>query len=81
MENKVAKMKKGTVVSDLMDKTVVIRVDRTVTHRLYHKKFAVSKKFKAHDENNEFKTGDVVQFVEIAPKSRDKKFKVINKVK
>ena len=81
MENKVNKTRVGTIVSDKMDKTVVIKVDRTVAHRLYLKKYAVSNKFKAHDQENQFKTGDVVEFVEIAPMSKDKKFKVTRKVK
>jgi len=81
MKNIVIKSKKGIIVSDKMDKTVVIKVDRTVAHELYHKKFTISKKFKAHDPENQYKVGDLVEFVETAPISRDKKFKVLKKVK
>lgn len=75
------KTKRGIVVSDKMDKTAVVRIDSVKTHRLYAKKFILSKKFKAHDENNEYKIGDVVEITEVRPISKDKKFKIIKKVK
>jgi len=68
---------KGVVVSDKMDKTVVVSVSRFIKHPLYGKFYKVSKKYKAHDENNEFKTGDKVEIVETRPISKDKKFKVV----
>ena len=70
---------KGVVVSDKMDKTVVVSVSRFVKHPLYGKFYKVSKKYKAHDEGNVYKTGDTVEIVETKPISKDKKFKVINK--
>ena len=70
---------KGVVVSDKMDKTVVVSVSRFVKHPLYGKFYKVSKKYKAHDENNEFKTGDNVEIVETRPISKDKRFKVVQK--
>lgn len=69
---------KGTVVSDKMDKTVVVSVSRFVKHPKYGKYYKVSKKYKAHDENNEKKIGDVVEILETRPISKDKKFKVKN---
>jgi small subunit ribosomal protein S17 len=71
------KFLKGVVVSDKMDKTIVVSVSRFVKHPLYGKFYKVSKKYKAHDEENKFKTGDKVEIVEVKPISKDKKFKVI----
>ena len=70
----------GTVVSDKMDKTVVVRVDRRVTHPLYKKIITRSKKFAAHDEQNAFRVGDQVRIQECRPLSRRKSFEVIEKV-
>ncbi|MFA6257241.1 MAG: 30S ribosomal protein S17 [Candidatus Paceibacterota bacterium] len=67
----------GVVVSDKMDKTVVVSVSRFVKHPLYGKYYQVSKKYKAHDENKKYKTGDKVQITETKPISKDKKFKVV----
>ena len=80
-ENTEAKGKilKGVVVSDKMDKTVVVSVSRFVKHPLYGKFYKVSKKYKAHDEGNVYKIGDKVEIVETRPISKDKRFKVINK--
>ena len=77
MENKSKKLK-GIVVSDKMDKTVVVSVSRLVKHPLYGKFYKVSKKYKAHDEENKYKTGDKVEIVETRPISKDKKFKVVS---
>ena len=68
---------KGVVVSDKMNKTVVVAVSRFVKHPLYGKYYKVTKKYKAHDENNKYKTGDKVVIVETKPISKDKKFKVV----
>ncbi len=68
---------KGIVVSDKMDKTVVVNVSRLVKHPLYGKFYKVSKKYKAHDEENKYKTGDNVEIVETKPISKDKHFAVI----
>ena len=68
---------KGVVVSDKMDKTIVVSVSRFIKHPLYGKFYKVSKKYKAHDENNKFKTGDSVEIVETRPISKDKRFKVV----
>jgi small subunit ribosomal protein S17 len=64
----------GTVTSDKMNKTVVVTVERTTRHALYGKVVKVYKKYKAHDENNEAKEGDVVRICECRPISKDKTF-------
>ncbi len=66
----------GTVVSDKMDKTVVVAVVRLKTHPLYRKQYKVTNRFKAHDEKNQAKVGDTVEIVETRPISRDKHFTV-----
>ena len=69
----------GTVMSDKMDKTVVVRVDRTVVHPKYLKRFTLSKKVKAHDAENAYKVGDEVIIEEARPMSKDKRWRVISK--
>lgn len=69
----------GLVVSDKMDKTVVVLISEKKRHPKYKKTYTVSKRFKAHDESNEYKKGDKVVIEAIRPKSKDKKFKVISK--
>ncbi len=64
----------GTVVSNKMQKTIVVKVGRRVRHSLYEKYIASSKKFKAHDEKNEAKMGDIVTIIESRPLSRDKRW-------
>ena len=66
----------GVVVSDKMNKTRVVLVERRFAHRKYGKFLTARKKYKAHDENNEFKTGDRVVIVEHRPLSRDKRWRV-----
>ncbi|NQU77947.1 30S ribosomal protein S17 [Candidatus Falkowbacteria bacterium] len=70
----------GIIVSDKMDKTVVVKVDRVKLHSKYHKRYTVSKNYKAHDEKNEYKIGDKVVIQEVRPLSKDKKWRVIEKV-
>ena len=71
----------GTVVSDKMSKTVTVRVDRTVLHPKYHKRYTRSTKMKAHDEKGEYHTGDLVVIEECKPISRDKRWRVVGKAK
>lgn len=80
---KVAKRQtlQGTVVSDKMQKTVVVKVSRYVKHPKYGKFYSIDKRIKAHDENSEYKTGDVVEIVATKPYSKDKSFAVTKKVK
>ena len=67
---------KGVVVSDKMDKTVVVKVNTTKTHPKYLKRYKVSKKYKAHDEKNEFKIGVQVLIIETRPMSKEKRWEV-----
>lgn len=73
------KQLKGIIVSDTMDKTVVVSVNRFVKHPKYLKYLNIAKKYKAHDEANEYKTGDKVLIMETRPLSKDKSFIVIGK--
>ena len=70
----------GIVVSDKMQKTVVVKVDRLKEHPKYRRRFTVSKKYKAHDEKGEYKAGDKVIIQEIRPISKDKKWIVIKRI-
>ncbi len=70
----------GVVVSDKMPKTVVVRVERVVTHPKYRKQYSVSTRYKAHDEKNEYHPGDAVVIEETRPISRDKRWRVVGKV-
>ncbi len=69
----------GVVVSDKGDKTVVVRVNRTILHPVLKKIVRLSKKYHAHDEANAFKTGDHARIVECAPKSKLKRWEVLPK--
>ena len=75
-EQKKTKVFKGKVISDKMDKTVVVLVERYVKHAKYGKFMNITKHYKAHDEENAFKGGDVVEIEETRPISKDKTFKV-----
>ena len=67
----------GTVISNKMDKTVVVAVTTTKRHPLYGKVIRVVKKYKAHDENNQYEVGDLVTIIESRPISRQKRWAVI----
>src|SRR5690606_28767655 len=73
----VRKTRVSTVVSDKMDKTVVVAVERTVTHPLYKRSMRRTKKFKAHDEENSCRAGDVVRIMETRPLSKEKRWRVV----
>ncbi|MBS6028212.1 MAG: 30S ribosomal protein S17 [Negativicoccus succinicivorans] len=75
-ERNVRKSRVGKVVSDKMDKTVVVAVDRKVPHKKYNKPLTSTKRYKAHDENNECKIGDTVRIIETRPISKDKCWRV-----
>lgn len=80
METKIKKTNKilkGVVVSDKMDKTVVVEVTRFVEHKKYGKRIKKTKNYKAHDEDNLKKVGDIVEIEETKPMSKDKHFKII----
>ncbi len=67
----------GTVVSDKMDKAIVVKVERRVMHPVYKKFVRKSKKYHAHDESNQFKAGDSVRIRECRPLSRTKRWEVV----
>lgn len=67
----------GVVVSDIQDKTIVVRVDRRTPHPLYKKIVKVRKKFTAHDEQNEARKGDTVRIVETRPLSKNKCWRLV----
>ena len=71
----------GTVVSDKMQKTIVVEIERIKEHTKYKKSYKISKRYKAHDEKGEYKEGDKVVIEECKPLSKDKRWKVIKKVK
>ncbi len=84
MERNLRKTRVGTVVSDKMDKTIVVAVKDSVQHPLYKKILKRTKKFKAHDENNEAGIGDRVEIMETRKLSKDvnwRLFKIIEKAK
>jgi small subunit ribosomal protein S17 len=74
---KSGRLLRGVVVSDKMDKTVVVSISRFVKHPKYGKYYQISKRYKAHDEGNKYKVGDKVSIAETRPISKDKKFKVL----
>jgi small subunit ribosomal protein S17 len=82
MEKEIKVIKKkfsGVVTSDKMDKTVVVRVESVKKHPKYGKRYVVSRKFKVHDEKNQYKEGDKVDFIECRPLSKEKRWRVIYK--
>lgn len=80
-ERGMRKVQTGTVVSDKMDKTVVVAVERTVRHPLYGKTIKRTSKFKAHDESNQCRSGDKVRIMETRPLSKEKRWRVVEIIK
>jgi len=76
-ERNARKTRVGMVVSDKMQKTVVVSIERRVQHPVYGKMVRRTKKLKAHDEQNEAKTGDTVRIMETRPLSKDKRWRVV----
>ncbi len=74
------KQLKGIVVSDKMQKTVVVKVERIIEHPKYKRRYKSHKKYKAHDENKEYHVGDNVVIEETTPISKDKCWRVIKKI-
>ncbi|KKQ23326.1 30S ribosomal protein S17 [Candidatus Wolfebacteria bacterium RIFCSPLOWO2_01_FULL_38_11] len=70
----------GVITSDKMNKTKVVAITRLKKHPRYQKFYKVTQKFKAHDENNEYKSGDKVIIEETRPISKDKRWKIIQKI-
>ena len=77
MERNLRKERVGVVVSDKMDKTVVVAINERVKHPLYKKIVSRTKKLKAHDENNECGIGDTVKVMECRPLSKDKRWRLV----
>ncbi|MBI3638223.1 30S ribosomal protein S17 [Candidatus Wolfebacteria bacterium] len=80
MISKIKRQFEGIVTSDKMDKTRVVAVSRLKKHPRYKKYYKVTRKFKAHDEKNEYKIGDKVMIEEIRPMSKDKRWRIVSKV-
>ncbi len=78
VERSLRKTRIGLVISDKMDKTVVVAVERLVRNPLYGRIIKLTSKLKAHDETNECRTGDKVKVMETRPISKDKRWRVIN---
>ncbi len=76
-ERNLRKTMVGTVVSDKMDKTIVVAVETSVAHPIYNKTVKRTYKLKAHDENNECKVGDKVEVMETRPLSKDKRYRLV----
>jgi small subunit ribosomal protein S17 len=81
IQRAVRKEREGIVISDAMDKTVIVRVERRFRHPVYGKELTSYKKYYAHDEKNEAKVGDVVRLVECRPLSRMKRWRLIEIVR
>lgn len=77
-ERNARKVRTGVVVSDKSDKTVTVLIERRISHPLYGKGMARSKKYHAHDENNEYRVGDTVRIVETRPLSKTKRWRVLD---
>ena len=77
MERNLRKERIGVVVSDKMQKTITVLVERKMKHPIYGKFVKKSTKFKAHDEKNECHTGDTVRIMETRPLSKDKRWRVV----
>jgi len=78
-QNKITRKFKGVVVSDKMNKTIVVKVESFKMHEKYQKRYVSSRKYKVHDEKGQYKVGDAVSFVECRPLSKDKRWRVIYK--
>lgn len=77
MERNNRKVRIGKVVSDKMDKTIVVATEKLVAHPLYNKQVKQTKKYKAHDEENKCKIGDIVKIMETRPLSKDKRWRLV----
>lgn len=80
-QRKQRKIRQGVVVSDKMDQSIVVRVDRTVRHRLYKKILRRSKRYMAHDQDNTCQVGDLVRIMECRPISRNKRWRLMEIVR
>ncbi len=77
-KRKVIKKKfNGIVISDKMDKTIIVKVDQVKVHSKYKKRYTISKKYKVHDERNKYKIDDKVTFIECRPLSKNKRWRAL----
>lgn len=81
MERNLRKARQGVVVSDKMEKTVVVAIEQMVQHPLYGRIVKQTKKFKAHNENNEARVGDTVKIMETRPLSKEKSWRIVEIIK
>lgn len=77
MERNNRKVRIGKVVSNKMDKTIVVATEKLVAHPLYKKQVKQTKKYKAHDEENKCQIGDIVKIMETRPLSKDKRWRLV----
>jgi len=77
VERAMRKTRTGQVVSNKMDKTVIVSVETLIRHQEYGRTMKVSNKFKAHDENNQCRIGDLVKIMETRPLSKEKRWRVV----
>lgn len=77
MERNNRKVRTGKVVSNKMDKTIVVATEKLVAHPLYNKQVKQTKKYKAHDEENKCQIGDIVKIMETRPLSKDKRWRLV----
>lgn len=80
MERNLRKERTGVVTSDKMEKTITVSIERRVKHPIYGKFVKTTKKFKAHDEKNDAKTGDIVKISETRPLSKTKRWRLVEVV-
>jgi small subunit ribosomal protein S17 len=76
---KIKRIFQGLVVSDKMKKTLVVKVERMKLHPKYKKRYKVSRRFKVHNEKEQYKVGDKVRFIECRPLSKEKRWRVLDK--
>jgi small subunit ribosomal protein S17 len=81
LERGKVKTREGVVVSNKMTKTVVVKIERKFRHPLYQKVIRENTKFKAHDEDGVCQVGDIVEIMETRPMSRDKRWRVVRRIK
>lgn len=72
------KTRQGVVLSDKMDKTIVVRIERKILHPIYKKVIIIRRNYKAHDAQNKAATGDTVEIMETRPISKDKRWRLVN---
>jgi small subunit ribosomal protein S17 len=78
VERKQKKVRVGTVISDKMEKTAVVQIERLVKHPIYKRYVRRRKRFKVHDEENQCRSGDVISFMATRPLSKDKRWRLID---